>query len=216
MLQHIINAIVEYVSQFGYPGIVALMFLESSFFPFPSEIVMIPAGYLAYTGEMHLMLVISMGIIGSILGALFNYALAHYVGRPFLHRFAKYFLMNESRLTRVELYFKSHGEISTFVGRLIPGVRQYISFPAGLARMSLARFCFFTGLGAGIWVTILTFIGYTVGYNSELIKSYTQQWALYLMIGAAVIISLYLIIHNRPAKSKITVSSTQKIKHDIL
>lgn len=212
MLQDLINIIVDYVSQFGYAGIVVLMFLESSFFPFPSEIVMIPAGYLAYTGEMEISTVIGMGIVGSILGALFNYALAHYVGRPFLHRFAKYFFMNEQRLSKVEVYFKSHGEISTFIGRLIPGVRQYISFPAGLAQMSIPRFCFFTGLGAGIWVTILTLIGYTVGYNSELIKSYTQQWALYLLIAAVIIIVLYLVLHNRPAKSKVSILSSQKNK----
>lgn len=193
MFHDLISTIVDYVSQFGYTGIAALMFLESSFFPFPSEIVMIPAGYLAYQGEMSIEVVIAMGVLGSLLGALFNYYLAVKLGRPFMHKYAKWFFMTEEKLKKVEAFFKEHGEISTFVGRLVPGVRQYISFPAGISLMNLPKFCFFTSLGAGIWVTILAVIGYMVGENQALVAEYTKQWMMYIVIFAGVIGSFYIL-----------------------
>ena len=147
-----IETILDIAQKLGYTGIVAFMLLESSFFPFPSEIIMIPAGVLAAQGGMDPWLAITCGILGSWLGALLNYYLAVWLGKPVLNRLGKYVLMPPHRLAKVEKFFYTHGEISTFTGRLIPGVRQYISFPAGLARMNMFRFLFFTGLGAGIWV----------------------------------------------------------------
>lgn len=191
--------------QLGYGGIIVLMALESSFFPFPSEVVMIPAGVLAAQGKMNPWLAILSGIFGSWLGALVNYYLAVWFGRPLLDKFGKYFLMPPHRLDRVEHFFVDHGEISTFTGRLIPTVRQYISFPAGLARMNLARFLFFTGLGAGIWVAILTWIGYIAGtqlesIDSESIKAVWSQYSTQIIVGlllfCAALIGIYILWHR--------------------
>lgn len=159
----IIVSIVEIVGALGYGGIFIMMFLESSFVPFPSEVVMIPAGYLAYKGEMNAILAIICGILGSLAGALFNYYIALKLGRAFIIKYGKYVFFGESSMQKMELFFQKHGHISTFVGRLITVVRQYISLPAGLAKMNVAKFCIYTSLGAGIWVSILTIIGYYIG-----------------------------------------------------
>lgn len=154
MLHDIIDFIVQTVGDWGYIGIFLMMFLESSFFPFPSEVVMIPAGYLAYKGEMNLFLAVLAGIAGSLAGALFNYYLALRFGRKFISKYGKYVLIKEETMQKMEDFFAKHGHISTFSGRLIPAVRQYISLPAGLAKMNLLKFSLYTSLGAGIWVLI--------------------------------------------------------------
>lgn len=220
----IINFIVEVVGQLGYLGIFAMMFLESSFFPFPSEVVMIPAGYLAYKGEMNAIIAVIMGILGSLAGALFNYYLALKFGRIFILKFGKYFFFSEKTMNQMEAFFKAHGEISTFIGRLITVVRQYISLPAGLAKMNLAKFCFYTSLGAGIWVIILTILGYYIGAIfsggmeiSEIIhtftskdlsaeelqiKSYVKQAAIFTLISAVGILGVY-IYFKRKVRGKV-------------
>ncbi len=192
MLHDIIQTIVSTVGAWGYPGIFLMMALESSFFPFPSEVVMIPAGYLAYKGEMNIMLAILVGISGSLFGALFNYWLAVKFGRPFLMRYGKYVLVKEHTLQRMEDFFARHGHISTFTGRLIPAVRQYISLPAGLARMNLAVFSFYTSLGAGIWVTVLALLGYTLGHNEDAIRANLHLITLITLGAVAVIVLLYV------------------------
>lgn len=189
----LINWIVETVSQLGYPGIIILMFLESSFFPFPSEVVMIPAGYLAAKGKMSLGMSIFCGILGSILGALFNYCLAIKWGRNLLVKYGKYFFLSETSLAKAEKFFLHHGHISTFIGRLLPGIRQYISLPAGLLKMPVGIFIIFTGLGAGIWVTILVYIGFFFGNNQALVKQYLNKATLILILFCAIIVICYLI-----------------------
>lgn len=179
MLADIVNFIVDTVGSLGYMGIFIMMFLESSFFPFPSEVVMIPAGYLAYKGEMNLFLAIFFGILGSLAGALLNYFLAIKFGRAFLIRYGKYFFIKEETIDKMEEFFKSHGHISTFSGRLIPAVRQYISFPAGLARMNIFIFSIYTTLGAAIWVVVLALLGYFIGDNEALVKEYLR----YIIVG---------------------------------
>ena len=156
-----------------------MMFLESSFFPFPSEVVMIPAGYLAYKGEMNIYAAIIAGVTGSLAGALFNYYLAVRFGRTLLIKYGRYVFIKEETIIKMESFFQKHGSISTFSGRLIPAVRQYISFPAGLARMNLALFSLYTSLGAAIWVIILTLLGYFIGDNQALIKEYLR----YIIFG---------------------------------
>jgi membrane protein DedA with SNARE-associated domain len=190
-LYEIINWIVDTVSSLGYPGIFFLMLLESSFFPFPSEVVMVPAGYLAFKGEMHIIIVTLCGILGSLAGALLNYYLAIKLGRLFLIRYGKYVYFKEDILLKMEGFFSRHGHISTFTGRLIPGVRQYISLPAGLARMNLAVFSFYTSLGAGIWVIILTLLGYYIGENETLIKEYLHQIIITLVISCILGLLFY-------------------------
>jgi membrane protein DedA with SNARE-associated domain len=187
MLHDIVNFIVDTVGSLGYIGIFMMMFLESSFFPFPSEVVMVPAGYLAYKGEMNIYIVIFSGIAGSLTGALFNYFLAVKFGRTFLVKYGKYFFIKEETITKMEEFFKSHGHISTFSGRLIPAVRQYISFPAGLARMNLLTFSIYTTLGAAIWVVILTLLGYYLGDNEALIKEYLRYIIVGILLSLAVI-----------------------------
>ena len=192
MLSEIVNWIINTVGTFGYVGIVVMMFLESSFFPFPSEVVMIPAGYLASQGEMSLTMVILSGIVGAILGSLFNYWLAYKFGRKVILKFGKYFFMNENRLMAIEDYFYKHGHISTFIGRLIPGVRQYISLPAGLGKMDLRLFTIFTALGAGLWVIILVLLGYFIGQNQALIKEYLHSILAILSVVIMLIVVLYI------------------------
>jgi len=186
-MQEIVNFLVESIGSFGYIGIFLLMFLESSFFPFPSEVVMIPAGYLAYKGDMNLGLVLFAGISGSLAGAWFNYLLAHKFGRKFLLK-----IVSENKVKKLDMFFENHGHISTFTGRLIPGIRQYISFPAGLAKMDKIKFSIYTTLGAGIWVTILTFLGYFIGENQALIHQYLKEITISVVILMAIIIFVYI------------------------
>ena len=200
MIHDIANTIVSYVGDMGYWGIFLLMFLESTFFPFPSEIIMIPAGYLAYKGEMNLYIVVLMGILGSVGGALLNYYLAKSFGRAFILRYGKYFFIKEQTLDKLESFFAKHGEVSTFTGRLIPGIRQLISLPAGLARMNIAKFSFFTALGAGIWVVVLVALGYLVGSNEELISEHLKFATLIALMSVVFIIIFYVVRHKRRKK----------------
>lgn len=213
-MESIVNFIVDSVGTLGYWGVFFMMFLESSFFPFPSEVVMIPAGYLAYKGEMNVYIAVLMGILGSLAGALFNYVLALKFGRSFVLKFGKYFFFSEETMQKMETFFAKHGDISTFVGRLIPVVRQYISLPAGLAKMNLAKFCFYTSFGAGIWVVILTILGWYVGAifsggmgvaeiihtftakeltPDELkIKGYVTKAVIFTLISVVMIVGVYI------------------------
>jgi len=187
----VIAAVVSTVERLGYPGIVAAMFLESSFFPFPSEVIIPPAGYLASQGQMELWLVITLGTLGSLLGALFNYWIALALGRPLILKLGRYLGLTERRYGKAESYFRRHGELSTFAGRLVPGLRQYISLPAGLARMHLGRFALFTALGAGIWAAVLAWLGYLIGENQELLRRALHRITIYTAIFLVLIVLLY-------------------------
>ena len=193
IFHEVIAWLVQTVGQFGYPGITGLMFLESSFFPFPSEVVVPPAGYLAWKGEMNLFLVIAAGIAGSLLGALFNYWIAVKWGRPFFEKNGKYFFISHGTLDKAEAFWTEHGHISTFTARLIPVIRQFISLPAGLARMPMWPFCFYTVLGSGIWVIILALLGYFIGSNQELINSELKRISAVLVISCAALIAAYIV-----------------------
>ncbi len=192
----LVATIVSVVDRMGYFGVVAAMFLESSFFPFPSEVIIPPAGYLASQGTMQLWVVILMGTAGSLLGALFNYWISRILGRPLVLKFGRYVGLTPRAYGRAEGFLQRHGEISTFVGRLIPGLRQYISLPAGLARMHLGRFCLFTALGAGMWVTVLAFLGYLVGNNQEQVAQVLHKYTLYIGLFLGVIVLLYIGWHR--------------------
>ena len=185
MFASFVNWVVATVESWGYFGIFVSMFLESSFFPFPSEVVMIPAGYLAFQGKMHLFMAIFSGVAGSLFGALFNYFLAAKYGRPFLLRYGRYFFLKPESLQKLEVFFAKHGDISTFNGRLIPGIRQYISMPAGLARMPLGKFSLYTVLGAGIWVSVLALLGYYLGANEAQVAQYLKSATLIAMLFIA-------------------------------
>ena len=161
----------EQAPVWGFILIFIFMTVESSFIPFPSEVVMIPAGFLAYRGMLSthipvldLVLAAAVGLAGSMLGAYINYGLSAWLGRPFLHKYGKYFFLKEQHLDRAEEIFRKYGDLATFVCRLLPAIRQLISIPAGLSRMSLGRFSLFTALGAGIWTVILALIGWYFGH----------------------------------------------------
>jgi membrane protein DedA with SNARE-associated domain len=191
MIHELAQSIVDLIFDWGYLGIFFLMALESSFIPFPSEIVLIPAGYLASQEKMSLSMIMFSGVAGSLLGALINYFLALFVGRKFLQRYGKYFFIKENALIKMDTFFAQHGHISTFIGRLIPGIRQLISIPAGLARMNLFIFSVFTTLGAGIWALVLVLLGYYIGENETLIKEYLKQITFSLLIVLLLIASWY-------------------------
>jgi membrane protein DedA with SNARE-associated domain len=193
----LVDWLVEVIGHMGYAGIVGLMFLESSFFPFPSEVVVPPAGYLAWKGEMNLALVILSGIAGSVLGGVFNYYIAARWGRPLFEKYGKYFFITRESLDKADKFFAKHGHISTFTGRLIPVIRQYISLPAGLARMNMGRFCFYTALGSGIWVVILALVGYFLGSSGELIHREMQKISLILIAACAALIAVYIVLQKR-------------------
>jgi len=182
------------VGSLGYTGIFIMMFLESSFFPFPSEVVMIPAGYLASKGEMSFTIALLAGVLGSLAGAVFNYFLALKFGRVFLLKYGKYFFLKDDSLDKLEKFFKKHGEISTFSGRLIPGIRQYISLPAGMAKMNLTKFSIYTTLGASIWALVLIVLGYFIGENEALIKEYLKVITISTIAIIIVIIGVYVYI----------------------
>lgn len=204
MLAELITWLVETISQLGYPGIVLLMAIESSVFPLPSEIVMPPAGVLVAQGRMSGALVIIAGTVGSILGALGNYALAVWLGRPLLHRYSRYFLVREASLDRAEAFFLRHGEISTFVSRLLPVLRHLGSLPAGLARMHLGRFVAYTALGAAVWCSVLTWVGWYLGKHAASLQNedfqrYSTRAVLIMLPLLAVIVGLYAWTRRKAA-----------------
>lgn len=199
-MHELINWLVETISSMGYPGIFLLMAMESSVIPVPSELVMPPAGYLAQRGEMNALAVILSGTAGSLAGAYVNYFAARYLGRPFLLKYGRFFLISEKKFARVESFFLKHGEISTFIGRLLPVVRHLISLPAGLSGLSHFKFALYTVLGAGIWVTVLTYIGYFIGANQELINRYASHAVIGVLIFSALVITVYARLQNKRRK----------------
>jgi len=197
MIHELAQQLVDLIFGWGYLGIFIMMAIESSFIPFPSEIVLIPAGYLASQGEMNITYIMMSAILGSLLGAFVNYFLAFTLGRRFLLRYGKYFFISPETLEKMERFFKKHGHISTFTGRLIPGIRQLISIPAGLAKMDLLEFSLFTTLGAGIWALILTLLGYYIGENQELIKEYLKEITTFVVVLLLIIGALYYRYQKR-------------------
>lgn len=166
MEEFILNITNGALDNLNYGWIILFMAIESSFIPFPSEVVMIPAAYMAAeTGEMSIPMIILCGTIGALLGALVNYVLAYYLGRPIVYafansRFGHMCLIDAEKVQKAEDYFDRRGALSTLIGRMIPAIRQLISIPAGLAKMHLAPFMIYTCLGAGLWNSILVAIGY--------------------------------------------------------
>jgi membrane protein DedA with SNARE-associated domain len=197
MLHELINWLIETIGSMGYSGLFLLMAMESSLIPIPSEIIMPPAGYLVQQGKMNMGLVILSGTLGSLFGAYCNYFAARWLGRPLLIKYGHYVLINEQRFYQVEQFFKNHGEISTFIGRLLPVIRHLISLPAGLAQMNHLKFSAYTLLGSFIWVSILTGLGYVLGANQDLIQQYAHQLIIGIIILSVVLIGAYVGWHKR-------------------
>lgn len=190
------------INKIGYLGIFFGMFLESTLIPIPSELVMIPAGMAAYHGHMNLGLVLLVGILGNVAGAGFSYYMAMYLGRPILFKIGKYFFVKPHTIIKIEEFFNKHGNISIFIGRLIPGVRHFISLPAGVAKMDIKKFFLYTTAGSTIWTSVLVLLGYNIGAHQELIKEYLHNIILICILLCIITIAAYNIINKKKKTNK--------------
>jgi membrane protein DedA with SNARE-associated domain len=197
-----------YADHMNYATITALMMIESSFIPFPSEIVIPPAAYVANDPNsslhatdsypLNVLIIVLFGTLGAMIGAIINYLLAMWLGRPIVYAFADsklghLCLLSGEKVKKAEDYFNEHGKVSTFVGRLIPGIRQLISIPAGLCKMPFGWFLFYTFLGASIWNVVLALLGYIAGGQKELIDTYSHELSLAIMALFALAIVYFVI-----------------------
>lgn len=212
MEEFIVNLTGGALDNLNYFWIIVFMTIESSFIPFPSEVVMIPAAYMAAAeGQMSIPMIITCGTIGALFGALINYALAYYLGRPIVYRFANsrfghMCLIDQEKVEKAEAYFHKHGVISTLIGRLIPAIRQLISIPAGLSKMNIWKFMIYTCLGAGIWNAVLVGIGLVfhsqIG-KEELIAKISHYSHIIGYTAIALVIALIIFfIYQGTKKSK--------------
>ena len=200
-LSQLITAILSIIKELGYLGILIGMTIESSFFPFPSELILIPAGALVATGEMNFFFVFIAGLFGSLLGAWINYALAFFLGRKtvdfLVDKYGKFLFLNKKKLRKTDLYFDKYGEVTTFIGRLIFVIRQLISLPAGFAKMNFWKFTLFTALGAGIWTAILICVGYFFGSD---VNPITKGITGILLTISFIIILVYALHKKKKSK----------------
>ncbi|MBF0461166.1 MAG: DedA family protein [Magnetococcales bacterium] len=180
------------MGQLDYVALFVLMAAESSFLPVPSELVMIPAGYLIAQGKLDLGWVLLISSLGSVIGSLGSYALAFWLGRPLLVRFGKYALITPAHLEQTEQFVRRHGEVSIFTGRFVPGVRHLISMPAGLARMRLASFILYTGMGATLWNGVLVLLGYLLHDQQEWLEQHFPWVVAGAVLFAGAVLAVYV------------------------
>ena len=201
-----------YDAHMNYVAVAGLMTLESSFIPFPSEVVIPPAVYVAANpesaGGMKIWLVVLFGTLGALLGALINYFLSMWLGRPIVYAFAESKLgrvlqLSKEKVQRAEVYFNDHGNVSTLVGRFIPVIRQLISIPAGLSKMNLGAFCFFTTIGALAWNVILALLGYLAykAADPSVIEKYSHQLSI-IIVALFVAVVLFFVLRAVIRKRK--------------
>ena len=196
MLQALFDWVGELYANLGYVEITFLMALESSLFPVPSELVMIPAGYLAATGQLDPVLAVACGTLGSVIGASANYLLGQYVGRAFLLRYGKYLLIDADKYHEAEALFLRNANVATFVGRLLPVVRHLISLPAGIFGMRWAPFVAITAAGAALWCAVLVALGYYLGEPAvALAREYLHELALAVVVGL-VLFAAWFVLHK--------------------
>ena len=198
-----------YSAHMSYWSIGGLMAVESSFIPFPSEVVVPPAAYVVGVDSasalcvsehywVNVALIILVASLGAILGAVINYALSVWLGRLIIYKFADsrlghMLLLSSEKIQRAEAYFNEHGKVSTFVGRLIPGIRQLISIPAGLARMNFGAFLGYTFLGASIWNTVLALLGVVAKGNQDLIEQYSHELSIGILAVLALVVIWFIV-----------------------
>lgn len=180
---HQINSwLIEIIVKLGYFGIFLGMFLESTLVPIPSEAVMIPAGMAVAKQQLNFILVVFFGVFGNVLGAVFSYYLALWLGKPILLKVGRFFWIKPQTITKIEIFFLKYGEISVFVGRLLPGFRHFISIPAGIAKMNIIKFLFYTTLGSTIWTTLLVIFGYYFSLHQEYLLNNFKIIIVFLII----------------------------------
>lgn len=210
------NILYSLLDNLNYGTILLLMLIESTFIPFPSEVVVPPAAYNAAAGELNVFLVVLFATIGADLGAAINYGLAYYLGRPFIYRFAnsrwgKLCLLNQQKIEKSEKFFTDHGVTATLVGRVLPAIRQLISIPAGLAKMNFAKFILYTTIGAGVWNGILATMGWYLhsfvpkNQLDNKITEYSEYIKIFI-ISAVLLVCAYFIIRAIIKKRKTTIS----------
>ena len=205
-----------YSANMNYGSITALMTIESSFIPFPSEVVVPPAAYVANDPEsplyatesypINVLIIVLFASLGAMLGAIINYLLSMWLGRPIIYKFADsrlghLCLLSSEKIKRAEDYFNSHGNIATFIGRMVPGIRQLVSIPAGLAKMNFGAFLGYTFLGASLWNAILALLGYLLQGQSDLITQYSHEIG-YIIIGILGVVILWMVVKKFIAKKK--------------
>ena len=206
MLDYVQPVVDWYMENINYMTVALLMVIESSFIPFPSEVIVPPAAWKAAEGSLNIYMVVFVSTIGALIGAYINYFLGRYLGRPLIYkfadtRFAHFCLIDKGKVEKAEKYFVDKGNISTFVGRLIPGIRQLISLPAGIAKMNFWSFSFYTFLGAGIWNIILAILGYLAHGQIDLIKKYSSEIS-YVLLGLGVLFVAYLVYSGLKKKKR--------------
>jgi len=184
--------IVRFVESLGYFGVFIMTFIESTFIPIPAEITLIPAGYLAHKGEMNFFLILIISTIGTLAGSTVSYYIAYFFGRKLFANKGKYLFLNESKLEKIEKFFINHGAISVFTGRFLPGLKHFISFPAGLAKMDIKAFCLYTLVGGGLWCLILISLGYLIGKNELLIQKHLKQINIIVLFLIGSLIAYYI------------------------
>ncbi len=207
MITEIFSTVADwYMAHINYGTITLLMAIESSFIPFPSEIIVPPAAWKAAQGELNVYLVFVFSTLGALIGALFNYYVALFVGRKIIYkladtRLANLMLINPEGIEKAEDYFRKHGKISTFLGRLVPAVRQLISIPAGLSKMKLRDFILYTLIGAGIWNAVLTALGYFLYTQKEILDMYYHELSVVFLVLGLLFVA-YLVYKAFSFKKK--------------
>lgn len=196
-----VNFLLEMAASMGYLGTFFWMLIESSFIPWPSELLLIPQGVLVQRGEMSFILVLFFSILGSLAGALINYFIAFKLGRKLIDkltiRYGRVLFISKKSIDKSEKYFAKHGDITTFIGRLIPGIRQLISLPAGFARMRLDKFIIYTGLGAGIWSAVLIYLGYLYGDNMQAINENIRMLTFVVLGLVMILVVAYVYVKKK-------------------
>lgn len=206
-MELLITKLLAFAVDLGYGGVFFLMAVESSFIPLPSELIVPPAAYLASRGEMNVFLIVLLAGLGSVLGASFNYVLARILGRPLVYaiaekKWAKFIFLKKSHIEKAEKYFLERGNLATFLGRLVPGIRHLISIPAGFVKMNYFSFVLYTFTGAIIWSAILAALGYFFGQNQDFIFMYSENIGLgFLAVFVVFILSFFFVKIRRKAKN---------------
>lgn len=200
MMWEFVTFVVDKVQDFWYIWIFIMMTIESSFIPFPSEVAMIPAGYLSSQGQMNIYLAFLFGTLGALMGSIINYIIGIKLWGPVLRslvaRYGKYIFVSLDHYSKAESFFEKHGGITTFNGRFIPAVRQLISLPAGVFKYNFTKFCIFTFVWAGIWNIILLSIGYIAWENKALIAEYSHEAIIGTLVFIAIASGVYYLINK--------------------